>query len=247
MKKRLCPNARDPPCAMLDKNINILTSNEAIKERALEVYSERLTGNKLREHLVNLEKETNELCELRTKFTKLNKTKDWTKEELQIVLKKLENDKPRDADGYANELFKEDAAGDDLIEAVLKLMNLIKRRQQYPKIMEKCNITSLHKKNSKKDFSNYRGIFRVAVLRSILDRLLYNSSYETIDTNLTDGNVGARKRRGCRDNIFVLSAVTNSVLKGKSEPIQIQVTDAIQCLDKMWLQGCINAIFLKIL
>ena len=109
--------------------------------------------------------------------------------------------------------------------------------------MEKCNITSLHKKNSKKDFSNYRGIFRVAVLRSILDRLLYDSSYETIDTNLTDGNVGARKRRGCRDNIFVLSAVTNSVIKGRSEPIQVQVTDAIQCFDKMWLQGCINAIY----
>ena len=82
----------------------------------------------------------------------------------------------------------------------------------------------------------------MTVLRSILDRLIYDSSYETIDTNLTDGNVGARKRRGCRDNIFVISAVTNSVLRGKSEPIQVQVTDAEKCFDKLWLQSSINSL-----
>ena len=79
-------------------------------------------------------------------------------------------------------------------------------------------------------------------MRSILVRLIYNSSYETNNENLTDGNAGARKRRGCRDNIFVISAVTNSVIRGKSKPIQVQVTDAEKC-DKMWLQACINATY----
>ena len=65
----------------------------------------------------------------------------------------------------------------------------------------------------------------MTILRSILDRLMYNSAYEAIDANLTDGNVGARKRRGCRDNMFVLTAVNNSVLKGSSDPIQLLVTD----------------------
>ena len=77
--------------------------------------------------------------------------------------------------------------------------------------MEKCNITSLHKKGSKRDFDNYRGVFRVEILRSILDRLTYNDSYYTIDSNLTDGSVGARKQRSVRDNIFVIAAVINSV------------------------------------
>ena len=122
-------------------------------------------------------------------------------------------------------------------------MNLIKETQQYPKIMEKCNITPLHKKNSKQDYSNYRGILRVATLRSILDRLIYNSCYETIDSNLSDGNVGARKRRGCRDNIFVLSAISNSVINGKAEPIQIQVTDVKTCFDILWLQSSINSLY----
>ena len=116
-------------------------------------------------------------------------------DELKNVLKKLGNDKSRDAEGFANELFKEDAAGEDMLDAVLKLMNLIKKGQTYPQIMEKCKIISLHKKKCKTYFDNYQRVFRVGVLRSILDRLIYDSSYETIDTNLTDENVGARKRR----------------------------------------------------
>ena len=97
------------------------------------------------------------------------------------------------------------------------------------------------KKKSKNNFANYRGVFRVfRVFRSILDRLIYNSSYEIIDQNLTDGNAGARKRRGCRDIIFVLSAKNNSIIQG---PIQLQVTDVKTCLDKMWFQSSTNALF----
>ena len=134
-------------------------------------------------------------------------------------------------------------AGDDLLLAVLKLMNLIKSKQKYPKILEKCNITSIYKKKSRRDFNNYRGVFRVQILRSILDRLTYNDSYYTIDSSLTDGNVGARKQRSARDNIFVLSAICNSVINGTSENIQIQVMDSEKCFDKLWLQSCINALF----
>ena len=86
-------------------------------------------------------------------------------------------------------------------------------------------------------------MFRVQVLRSILDRLTYNDSYYTIDSNLTDGNVGARKQKSARDNIFVISAISNSVVNGTSTPIQIQVMDAEKCFDKLWLQSCINALF----
>ena len=54
LKKRLCPNSRDPPSAMLDSKGNLLTSNKAIEERALEVFSERLEGNTMKDHLKDL-------------------------------------------------------------------------------------------------------------------------------------------------------------------------------------------------
>ena len=243
LKKKLCPNSTNPPTAMLDKCGNLLTSDEAIEERALEAYKERLSANKMDDNLTNLEKETNKLCETRMKLVQLNKTDPWDKEDLLVVLKKLGKDKSRDADDFCNKIFQEGVAGSDLIDAVLKLMNLIKSRQQYPKALEKYNITSLHKKGAKNDFANYRGMFRVPILRSILDTLIYNSSYETIDASLTDGNVGCRKRRGCRDNIFVISAISNSVVNDKFKPIQVQVTDIEKCLDKMWLQSCVNSLY----
>ena len=215
LKKKLCPKSRDPQSAMNDFNGNLLTSDKAIQKRALEVYNERLKGNPIDPHLKDLEDDTNTLCELRIKVSKANKTEQWTMEDLKEVLKHLGNDKSRDPEGFANELFKEEVAGSDLLEALLKIMNLIKNKQEYPKVLEKCNITSLHKKKSKKDFENYRGIFCIQILRSILDRLVYKDSYYTIDNNLTDGNVGARKLRSARDNIFVIGAITNSVVNGK--------------------------------
>jgi hypothetical protein len=153
LKKRLCPKAMAPPSAMLDKEGNLLTSDEAIKERALEVYAERLAPNEMENNLKNLEKDRNELCEVRLKLAKLNKTEPWNMDDIKATLKQLENEKSRDAEDHANELLKETAAGSDLLKAILKLMNLIKKKQKYPTIMEKCNITSIHKKGSKKEFS----------------------------------------------------------------------------------------------
>ena len=45
LKRRLCPNARDPPSAMTDRKGNLLTSSKAIEERALEVLSDCLKPN----------------------------------------------------------------------------------------------------------------------------------------------------------------------------------------------------------
>ena len=228
---------------MNDKHGNLISSDKALKERALEVYKERLSGNKIEKHLEELERDTNLLCEIRVKTSQRNKTQAWTMDDLKDVLKQLGNDKSRDPEGYINEIFKESVAGSDLLEATLKIMNLIKKKQRYPQILEKCNISSIHKKKSKRDFENYRGIFRVPILRSILDRLMYNDCYYTIDNNITDGNVGARKQRSVRDNIFVISAIINSVSSGSSPPIQVQVMDVQKCFDKLWLQACINALY----
>ena len=107
-------------------------------------------------------------------------------EDLKLALKQLHKDRSADPDGFINELFKEAVAGDDLLLAILKLMNKIKTTQKYPKNFKKCNITSLHKKKSRKDFNNYRGVFRVQTLRSILDRMTYNDSCYSIDSNISD-------------------------------------------------------------
>ena len=158
-------------------------------------------------------------------------------DDLKAAIKDLRKDKSIDAINQANELFKEGFAKDDLTLAVLKLMNMIKKRLQFPPLLQQCNITSMcRNKGLHKDFTNYRGVFRVTVLRSILDRLTYNDVYNNIDENLIDDNVGSRKGRNIRDNIFVVRAVSNSVIHGKQKPIQITVTNEEKGFDKLWLQ-----------
>ena len=232
LKRKMAGKHTDPPAAMFHEKLNLLTSDQAIQERAIEVYKERLKGNPIEKHLKDHEQNVNKLCEERLKLVKLQKTDPWTEDDLNEALKDLDNGNARDALGYSNEIFKNGVAGSDLKLATLKLMNHIKKVQKYPKALQPCNITSLYKnKGSRKDFMNYRGVFRVTVLRSILDRLIYNDSYATIDENITDGNVGARKSRNIRDNIYVIGAVSNSVINGHEDPIQVQVMDIDKCFD----------------
>ena len=123
-------------------------------------------------------------------------------------------------------------------------MNRIKAEQIYTKCLEKCNITSIWKqKGPINDFASYRGIFRVNIFRSILDKLIYIDEYDNIDANLTDSNVGARRSRNIRDNIFVLNAILNSKKGTLKEDIDIQVYDVEQCFDSLWLQEVIVALY----
>ena len=130
LKKKLCPRSRDALSVMKDKHGNIISSDKAIKERALEVYKDRLRGNKIEIHLEELEKDTNLLCEIRVKTSQRNKTQPWTMDDLKQVLKQLGNDKSRDPEGHINEIFKVSVGRTDLLEATLKIMKLIKKKQK---------------------------------------------------------------------------------------------------------------------
>ena len=165
-------------------------------------------------------------------------------DQLVVVLKYLKRNKSRDPLGYANEIFKNDVAGEDLKKAILLLMNKIKAEQKYPEALELCDISSIYKnKGARNNFENYRGIFRVPILRTILDRLIYNDEYATIDRNLSDSNVGARRNRNIRDNIFVVNAIQNSIINGEEDPVDMQVVDVEKCFDGLWVEECINDIY----
>ena len=72
------------------------------------------------------------------------------------------------------------------------MMNRIKDEQIFPEQLEHCTLSSIFKRGkvARNNFDNYRGIFRVNIFRSILDRLIFNYLYGTIDEFLTDCNVG---------------------------------------------------------
>ena len=74
LKKKVSPRCRDPPTAMLDSTGNLLTSPDAIDKAALETYEKRLQNRPIKDDLKNLQKEKEELCQLRLKAAKMKKT-----------------------------------------------------------------------------------------------------------------------------------------------------------------------------
>ena len=87
-------------------------------------------------------------------------------------------------------------------------------------------MTTVPKSGSILDPTNERGIFRVDIFRSILMRLIYNSKYSNIEQNISDCQMGARKGKGCRSNIWILNGIIheNSKISNK-KPVLLQFYD----------------------
>ena len=94
--------------------------------------------------------------------------------DLDKALVNLKNNKSRDAEGFINEILKDGIIGKDLRKFLLLMCNKLKREKLIAKFMNVTNVTTVPKKGSRVEPKNKRGIFRVAVVRYILMRLIYN-------------------------------------------------------------------------
>ena len=134
------------------------------------------------------------------------------------------NNKSRGFESYINEIFKTWAIGPDLKESLLILFNYLKSESEIPDFMKFAIVTTIPKKGSKLELKNERGIFRVSVIRSILMRLIYNSNYQTIDSLMSNCQMGARKGKSCRNNIWMINGIIHGTLHGKNQrPIILQI------------------------
>ena len=242
LKKRLAPkNTIDPPAAKKNKFGNLVTDKDALEALYIDTYRERLKPNIISDDLKDLKSLKEYLFNLRFKYASGKITSDWTIEDLEKVLKSLKNGKSRDPHGHIYELYK--YAGKDLKFSLLKLLNLVKIKQTYPQILQSSNITSFYKnKGDRSDLDNDRGVFNVVKVRSILDKLIYNDNYSTIDKSMSCSNIGARKNRNIRDHLFVINAVMNDSFKNKKE-VDLEIMDIAKCFDKMWFEETSNDIF----
>ena len=245
LKSKLAPRKVEPPSAMRNKDGDLLATDKKIKEATLKHFTDVFESKPIDIGLKAHKADRDRLCEERLKAAAHNKTAPWTDDDVKIAIKHLNSGISKDPHGQPNELFKPGIAGEGLIKALTRLMNKIKENpQHYPPAMDLCNVTMIYKnKGDISSFDSHRGVFRTTVLRNILDRLIYDEEYETIDMNLTDCNVGSRKKRNIRDNIFVMNAIMNSSKRGIDQPCDICVYDVRKCFDSLWLEECINDLF----
>ena len=157
------------------------------------------------------------------------------------MLNSLKIGKSCDALGYSNELFKPEIIGNDLLLSLLNIVNRAKSETSIPRLFRLTKITSIYKQKGEKcDLQNDRGVHSVTKFRAIIDKLLYNDKYSEIDRNMSDCNVGGRRNRSIRDNLFVIYAVINDALEFQKIDIDIQFYDLSQCFDSMWFEETMN-------
>ena len=110
--------------------------------------------------------------------------------------------------------------------------------------MRYSNITTVHKKGSLSELDNERGIFRVDLIRSILMRIIYNEKYPDIDKNMSDSQMGGRKGKGCRNNIFIINGIIHDVLRSKKKKaVLLQIYDYAQMFDSINLKQAISDVY----
>ena len=75
-------------------------------------------------------------------------------------------------------------------------------------------------------------------------KLIYNEKYPEIDQNISDSQMGGRKGKGCRFNIFIINGIIHDVLKRKNEkPVILQIYDYSQMFDSINLEQAISDIY----
>ena len=72
-------------------------------------------------------------------------------------------------------------------------------------------------------------------------KMIYQDKYQTIDKNMSDSKVGARKKKNIRNHLFILNGIINDALNSKD--IDLIIVDYKQCFDSMWLDECMNDLF----
>ena len=73
------------------------------------------------------------------------KTPPWTLEDVKVVLRDLKKKISKDPYDLPHELFLWFNAGDDLVLAILKLMNKMNDQLIFPECLQICNVTNAYK------------------------------------------------------------------------------------------------------
>ena len=98
-------------------------------------------------------------------------------------------------------------------------------------------------KSSQFNIEDERGISLITVFKKALENLLFKEFREDIDKNMSESNIGARKRRNMKDHLVIVHGIVSSVVKEQKESIDIQVFDVQKAFDSIWMEDSLNEMY----
>ena len=73
--------------------------------------------------------------------------------------------------------------------------------------------------------------------------ITWNDNYSTLASNMSESNIGARKKRNIRDHLFIVNGILNSVKQKEVSNIDIQLMDISKCFDAQWSTETMKAFY----
>ena len=245
-KKQLFPKWKPlPPMGVKNKEGEVKIKSFDVKEIYKEEYKHCLRGRPFLPELLEIGEAQDKLFGKRLILASKVSTPPNTMKELDKVLSSLKTGKARDLSGLSCDIFKKATCGADLKISLLTLLNRTKETKEIPSFFSQSNISSIWKK--KGDILNlefHRGLFLVSIFKTIIMKLIYLRNYETIDSNMSESNVGGRKGRNCRDHVFIVNGVVQDALSTKSaQPLDIFVCDYRTMFDGLDVKTTLNDLY----
>ena len=151
-----------------------------------------------------------EAGEVQAGFEVLNN--DITAEEIRKAIKQLKAAKSAGPDHLINEFYIH--AVDVITPYLDTLFNNIFKSGLFPNVWSDGHVIPLHKKGSKSDVQNYRGITLLSTLGKLFTRILNNRLTEWAEDNhvYIEAQAGFRKGFSTVDNLFVLHGLITKFL-----------------------------------
>jgi exonuclease III len=198
--------------------------------------AEYITINKWKEHFQQLHEKSPEIDnQINNDIQSEEKTPYFSMLDLRITesevyraIKNLKNKKAAGYDQILGEMLK--AGKETLIKPLTALFNKIFASKQYPQEWNKGIITPIHKKGSKLDPNNYRGITVNSVLAKTYSTILCNRLECYLEENKT-----IHDTQIITDHIFVLQALKEKYAKSKK--MYMCFIDFEKAYDSVWREA----------
>ncbi len=226
--------------SVYDEEENEVFEDAEIIEAYRKEFDNRLSSVDIKPELQNYKERTEELCTEILKLARTQRQPDFSREEYDKVVNKLQEGKAHGLDKKPAEVFKH--GGDNFRNLTLRVLNCIKNTHSIPTQWELMKITPLYKgKGSQKRLVNQRGIFLTQVLSKIWERLI-KERIRSIVSRINKLQGGSRNGKGTPDQVFLIRACINHA-RYTNSPLYLNFYDFKQCFDKIWLQDSIISLY----